>query len=59
MQTSKQEALNAISTLPDSVNFEDIMYRLFVLDKIRKGQDAVLNGELTSTDELRAEIESW
>ena len=30
MQTIKQEALNAILRLPDSVNFDDIMYRLFV-----------------------------
>ncbi len=59
MQTNKQEALNAISRLPDSVNFDDIMYRLFVLDKIKKGQEAVLNGEITNTNELRIEIESW
>lgn len=40
MQTIKQEALNAISRLPDSVNLDDIMYRLFVLDKIKKGQES-------------------
>ncbi|HWQ41093.1 MAG TPA: hypothetical protein VN456_03570 [Desulfosporosinus sp.] len=59
MQTIKQEALNAISRLPDSVNLDDIMYRLFVLDKIKKGQEAVRNGETITTDDLKTEIESW
>jgi len=59
MQTIKQEALNAISRLPDSVNFDDIMYRLFVLDKIKKGQEAVQSGEIINTTDLKTEIESW
>ena len=59
MQTIKQDALNAISRLPDSVNLEDIMYRLFVLDKIKKGQEAVQKGETITTNELKTEIESW
>lgn len=59
MPTIKQEALNAISRLPDSVNLDDIMYRLFVLDKIKKGQKAVQNGETITTSDLKIEIESW
>lgn len=59
MHTIKQEALNAISNLPDSVNLDDIMYRLFVLDKIKRGQDAVQNGETITTSELKNEIKSW
>ncbi|HZK54315.1 MAG TPA: hypothetical protein VFC84_09000 [Desulfosporosinus sp.] len=59
MHTIKQEALNAISNLPDSVNLDDIMYRLFVLDKIKRGQDAVRNGETITTSELKNEIKSW
>ena len=59
MQTIKQEALNAILRLPDSVNFDDIMYRLFVLDKIKKGQEAVRSGEMINTTDLKTEVESW
>ena len=59
MHTIKQEALNAISNLPDSVNLDDIMYRLFVLDKIKRGQDAVCNGETITTSNLKNEIKSW
>ena len=59
MQTIKQEALNAISRLPDTVNLDDIMYRLFVLDKIKKGQESIQNGEMITTSDLKTEIESW
>ena len=59
MKTLKQEALEAISNMPDSANIDDIMYQLYVMDKVRKGRDAVQNGDIISVDELRKETESW
>ncbi len=59
MQTIKQEALDAISRLPDSVDLDDIMYRLFVMDKIKRGQEAVQNGLTITTHDLKIQIESW
>jgi hypothetical protein len=35
--TAKQEAINAIQHLPDTANMGEIMYRLYVLESIRKG----------------------
>lgn len=40
MQSAKQEALETIGKLPDDADMEDIMYRLYVLDKPRKDQEA-------------------
>ena len=59
MLSIKQEALDAISKLPDSVDLDDNMYRLFVMDKIKRGQEAVRNGETITIHDLRIEIESW
>ena len=59
METLKQEALEAISNMPDSANIDDIMYQLYVMDKVRKGRDAVQNGDRISVDELRKGTESW
>ena len=59
MQTIKEEAINAISSLPDSANIDDIMYRLYVIDKIKKGLDAIDRGETISLDELKREVETW
>jgi len=35
------------------------MYRLYILDKVRKGREAVRKGDTLSVEELRREIVSW
>ena len=59
METLKSEAIKAISTLHDTATIEDMMYRLFVIDKVRKARDAVKEGELISAKDLMDEINSW
>lgn len=59
MQATKQEALETISKLPDDTDMDEIMYRLYVLDKIRKGQEAVEQGRTVNSEELKHEIDSW
>jgi len=59
MESLKQEAVNAISKMNDSAEIDDIMYRLYVIDKVRKGREAVERGDTVSTEELRKEIETW
>jgi hypothetical protein len=59
MESLKQEALNVISKLPDTAEIDDIMYRLYVIDKVLKGREAVQRGEVVSIEELKKEIESW
>jgi len=59
MESLKQEAINVISKMPDTAEIDDIMYRLYVIDKVRKGRDAVQRGEIVSIEDLKEEIESW
>ena len=59
METLKQEALNVISKMPDTAEIDDIMYRLYVIDKVRKGRDAIKRGEIISIENLMKEIELW
>jgi hypothetical protein len=59
MESLKQEALNVISRMPDTAEIDDIMYRLYVIDKVRKGREALQRGEVLSIEELKKEIESW
>ena len=59
MTTLKQEAIDVISKMEEPVDVDEIMYRLYVIDKIRKGREAAERGELTSVDELRKEVETW
>ena len=59
MESLKQEALNVISKMPETSEIDDIMYRLYVIDKVRKGREAVQRGEVVSIEDLKREIESW
>jgi len=57
MESLKQEALNVISKMPETAEIDDIMYRLYVVDKVRKGREAVQQGEVVSIEDLKKEIE--
>jgi len=57
MQTLKQEALESLRHLPDDADIDEIMYRLHVIDKLRKSREAIEQGQVISHDDLRREIE--
>ena len=59
MLAIKQEALRTINALPDDTDIEEIMYRLYIVDKIRKGQQAIEQKQVLSSEELKQEIETW
>ena len=59
MHAAKQEALETIGKLPDDTDMDEIMYRLYVLDKIRKGLQAADEGRTISHEELKREIDTW
>ncbi len=59
METLREEAINVISKMPDSASIDDIMYRLYVVDKVRKGREAIQQGDSISIQELKGEMESW
>jgi hypothetical protein len=58
-QTLKQEALESLQRLPEDADIDEIMYRLYVIDKLRKSRDAVEQGQTISHDDLLREIEQW
>jgi predicted transcriptional regulator len=59
MSTVKEKAMEALSTLPDEATMDDIMYRLYVLDKVNHGLRDVEEGNTITDEELDAEIEKW
>ena len=58
METLKQEVINAILKLPDSANIDDIMYELYVIDKVKKGKEAAERREAISIEELKREMQT-
>jgi len=59
MQTLKAEAIYAISKLPESASIDDIMYELYVIDKVKKGKAAAEQGDTITIEELKKEMQSW
>lgn len=59
IQTAKQEAMETLQRLPDTVDFEEIVYRLYVLNKIHQGLKDVEEGRFIPSEELKREIEEW
>jgi len=57
--SAKQEALHAIERLPDDVPFDEIVYRLYVLNKVQQGLQDIDAGRTVSSEELAREIEAW
>ncbi|MCU7937695.1 MAG: hypothetical protein KZQ99_23075 [Candidatus Thiodiazotropha sp. (ex Dulcina madagascariensis)] len=57
--SAKQEALDAIQRLPDNANTEEIMYRLYVLENIRRGQQDAAEGKIQPAEEVLKDIQSW
>jgi predicted transcriptional regulator len=58
-QTAKQEALDAIQRLPDTADMEEIMYRLYVLENIRRGQQDAAQGKTIPAEQVLRDIQSW
>ncbi len=59
MNTLKQEALTAITQLPETADVDTIMYRLYVIDKVMKGRQAIEKDKTISAEDLKLEIDSW
>ena len=54
MESLKQEAINVILKMPVTAEIDDIMYRLYVIDKVRKGRVAIQRMEAVSIENLKA-----
>lgn len=53
MDTTKEEAINLISKLPDDATWDDIIYEMYVTKKIELGINASNAGRVISPEEVR------
>jgi hypothetical protein len=56
---AKLEAIRAIERLPDNVPLDEIVYRLYVLNKAHQGLADVDANRTIPSDQLAREIEQW
>jgi predicted transcriptional regulator len=56
--SAKQDAIHAIERLPDDVPLDEIVYRLYVLNKVQQGLQDIDAGRTIRSEELAQEIEA-
>ena len=59
MEPLKKDAINIITNLPDDADMEEIMYRLYVLENIRRGQEDAEKGKATPVEQVLRDIQTW
>jgi hypothetical protein len=55
----KEQVREMVDHLPDNCTLEEVMYRLYVLQKIQRGEDAVRKGQVTPHRQVMKEAREW
>ncbi len=59
MATEKENIIKMIKDLPDDVSLDEVMYHLYVRQKILRGLEDVKHGRTYSHDQLKKMLEKW
>jgi predicted transcriptional regulator len=57
--SAKEATLKLVESLEEDATFEDIMYELYVLQKIERGQRDAEEGRTISHDEAKKRLDQW
>ena len=55
----KDDVKQMIDQLPEDCSIEDIQYTLYVRTKIQKGLKDIEEGNVLTTDEVKARMDKW
>jgi hypothetical protein len=59
MESIKESVLDLIKNLPDDANFEDILYAIYVREKIEKGLAQADEGQSKTNTEVKERMQKW
>jgi predicted transcriptional regulator len=59
MRTAKQSAIEVIENLPDDSSYEDIMERLYFLQKVEVGLIDIEAGRVVPHEEVKKRLARW
>ena len=59
MKNAKRSAIEVIEKLPDDSSYEDIMERLFFLQKVETGLKDIEEGKIVSHEEVKIRRARW
>jgi hypothetical protein len=55
----KQDVLDLVNGLPDELDMEELQYRLYVLEKLRRSEQSVRAGRIVPHDEAKRRMDEW
>lgn len=58
-QSLKEELTHMVQSLPDDCTIEDVQYRLFVINKVRRGEERLANEGGVSQEEAEKRLSKW
>jgi hypothetical protein len=56
---TKENIIETINSLEDPINFDDVIERIYLLEKIEKGLEQSRNNNVITDSELSQRINSW
>ena len=59
MPTLKAEVLEKINRMPDDSTFDDLMYEMYLINKIKIGQEQFQRNEFITHEQLLNESSRW
>jgi len=55
----KHEVLELLENFPDDVDAEELMYRLYLREKLERAEAAVDNGDVVRHEEVVRQTQQW
>jgi predicted transcriptional regulator len=59
MPTTKEQVHKIVDELPDSCTIRDVMYHLYLLEKINEGEEDIAAGRTIPHAAAMKEVEEW
>jgi hypothetical protein len=59
MNTAKDEVKQLLQKLPEDCTIEDVQYHLYVLEKVRRGEDRAESEGTLSQGEVEKRMSKW
>ncbi len=59
MTITKEEVLEMVRQLPDEIDVEELIYRLYVRERLEQAEEDIAAGRLLSAEEGRAQAAKW
>lgn len=59
MRIARKELLRLVENLPETVEIEEVLYRLSLRKRLEAAEEEIREGRVLSEDEVAAEIAQW